>query len=228
MISAMPPLEVAPSILAADHGRLRAQVEVVQDAGARVIHVDVMDGHFVPPVALGPGRRRRAARPGLHLEVHLMVERPERTQIAAFAKAGAGTIYVHAEATPHVNYTVAADPRRGLPRRRRAHARRRRSTCSARSRLDIALLMTVNPGGAARRSSPASLDKIAAPARRCSGRTSPIEVDGGIDERTAGPVAAAGATRLVAGTAVFGTDDPAAAYARDRTAAARRRGITTV
>jgi ribulose-phosphate 3-epimerase len=208
----MPPLEVAPSILAADHGRLREQVETVRAAGAHVIHVDVMDGHFVPPVALGPGAVAALGDLGLHLEVHLMVDRPERTQIAAFAQAGAGTIYVHAEATPHLNYALQQIRDAGCL----AGLALTPSTpldVFGEVDVDIALLMTVNPGWGGQAFIPSSLDKIGR-LRELLGPDVPIEVDGGIDEQTAGPVAAAGATRLVAGTAIFGTDDPAAAYAR--------------
>jgi len=217
MISAMPPLEVAPSILAADHGRLREQVEVVRAAGAHVIHVDVMDGHFVPPVALGPGAVAALRDLGLHLEVHLMVDRPERTQIAAFAQAGAGTIYVHAEATPHLNYALQqicdAGCLAGL-----ALTPSTPLDVFGEVEIDIALLMTVNPGWGGQAFIPSSLDKVGR-LRELLGPDVPIEVDGGIDEHTAGPVAAAGATRLVAGTAIFGTDDPAAAYGRIEAAA---------
>ncbi len=212
MIPAMPPLEVAPSILAADHGRLREQVETVKAAGARVIHVDVMDGHFVPPLALGPGVVAALRDLGVHLEVHLMVDRPERTQIAAFAQAGAGTIYVHAEATPHLNYALQQIRDAGCL----AGLALTPSTpldVFGEVDVDIALLMTVNPGWGGQAFIPSSLDKVGR-LRELLGPDVPIEVDGGIDERTAGPVVGAGATRLVAGTAVFGTDDPAAAYAR--------------
>lgn len=208
----MPPIEVAPSILAADHGRLRDQVLDVQAAGARVIHVDVMDGHFVPPLALGPGAVSALRDLDVHLDVHLMVDRPERTQIAAFAAAGAHTITVHAEATPHVDYALAhirdAGCLAGL-----AVTPSTPLDVFREVTVDLALVMSVNPGWGGQAFIPAALDKIAR-LRELLGPDVPIEVDGGVDEHTAGPVVAAGATWLVAGTAIFGADDPAAAYAR--------------
>lgn len=208
----MPPIQVAPSILAADHGRLREQVQTVCDAGARVIHVDVMDGHFVPPLALGPGAVSALRDLDVHLDVHLMVDRPERTQIAAFAAAGAHTITVHAEATPHLDYALGQIREAGC----RAGLAVTPSTpleVFGEVAVDLALVMSVNPGWGGQAFIPSALDKIAR-LRELLGPEVPIEVDGGVDASTAGPVAAAGATLLVAGSAIFGTPDPAGAYAR--------------
>src|SRR5919107_1991615 len=137
---------IAPSILAADFVRLREQVREVLDAGATVIHVDVMDGHFVPPITMGPNAVEALRDLGAHLDVHLMIERPER-QVAEFAKAGAGTITIHAEATPHLHYVVQAIHEAGCTAGL--------ALCPATPVLvasellgdiDVLLCMTVNPG----------------------------------------------------------------------------------
>ncbi len=200
---------VAPSILSADFGRLRAQVAEVVDAGATIIHVDVMDGHFVPPITMGPLAVEALRDLDVTLDVHLMIEQPER-HVAEFAKAGAHAITFHAEATPHVNYTVA------LIRELGCHAGV--ALCPATPPdvyrevdVDTALCMTVNPGWGGQRFIDGSLEKIAR-IRALIGEVAHLEVDGGIDTQTAGPCARAGATLFVAGSAVFGSADPAAAY----------------
>jgi ribulose-phosphate 3-epimerase len=201
---------IAPSILAADFGRLREQVREVLDAGASVIHVDVMDGHFVPPITMGPNAVDALRDLGAHLDVHLMIERPER-QVAEFAKAGAGTITIHAEATPHLDYT--------LEHIRTAGCRAGLAVCPstplgvyAEVEFEQALCMTVNPGWGGQAFIPRSLDRIAR-LRALIGEERDLEVDGGIDAGTARPCAEAGATVFVAGTAIFGAPDPARAYA---------------
>jgi ribulose-phosphate 3-epimerase len=209
------PAGVAPSILAADHARLREQVATVLDAGARTIHVDVMDGHFVPALSMGPSVVRALAGQvhavDGYLDVHLMVERPER-HIAVFAEAGADGITLHAEATPHANYALAAVRDAGC---RAGLALNPGTPVSVVSELadavDLVLCMTVNPGWGGQAFLPGSLAKLER-LRAVLGDGPALEVDGGIDATTAGPCARAGATVFVAGSAVFGAEDPAAAY----------------
>ncbi|MEA2252774.1 MAG: ribulose-phosphate 3-epimerase [Solirubrobacteraceae bacterium] len=202
---------VAPSILAADFGRLREQVREVVDAGAEVIHVDVMDGHFVPALSMGPQAVAALREFDVLLDVHLMVERPER-HVAEFARAGASNITVHAEATPHVHYAIQAIREAGCT----AGVALTPSTpvealSEVRGDLWLALCMSVNPGWGGQAFIPASLDKIAR-MRELVGPDVELEVDGGVDRQTAGACVEAGATLLVAGTAVFGAPDPGAAF----------------
>ena len=208
-------VRVAPSILSADFGRLREQVGVVLDAGARVIHVDVMDGHFVPPITLGPvvveGLAEQAREAGAMLDLHLMIERPER-HVADFVKAGADSITFHAEATPHVAYAaslirdsgacvgVAINP--GTPVGALAEIA---------AEIDMALCMTVNPGWGGQAFIAHSLEKLPR-VRAIVGDGVAVQVDGGIDPGTAPRCLQSGANVFVAGSAIFGADDPAEAY----------------
>lgn len=206
---------VAPSILAADFARLGEQVELVMDAGARVIHVDVMDGHFVPPITIGPlvveSLRDLVHDRGGVLDVHLMIERPEH-RVDEFAAAGADTLIVHWESTPHVHYALKAVREAGLHAGLAINpATPPEAVAGLADSFDQLLCMTVNPGWGGQHYIEGSTAKVAR-LRELLGPDAPIEVDGGIDTDTAGPVAAAGATLFVAGTSIFGTADPAAAY----------------
>jgi ribulose-phosphate 3-epimerase len=208
-------VRVAPSILSADFARLGAQVQEVLDAGARVIHVDVMDGHFVPPITIGPlvveALREQAEGVGAVLDVHLMIERPER-HIPEFLEAGAHSITFHAEATPHVAYAaslvreggatvgVAINPATPVG-----------ALAEVSHAIDLALCMSVNPGWGGQAFIEHSLDKIER-LRHIVGSDVAIEVDGGVDPGTAPRCRAAGVNLFVAGSAIFGESDPAAAY----------------
>jgi ribulose-phosphate 3-epimerase len=202
-------LRIAPSILSADFGNLRARVQEVVDAGASVIHVDVMDGHFVPPITFGPIAVEALASLGVTLDVHLMIERPE-LQVAAFAEAGAHHISFHAEATAHVHRTIELIREHGC----RAGVAVNPGTSPAvfaEVAPDIALCMTVNPGWGGQAFIGASLDKVRR-IRALIGDDADLEVDGGVDRDNAGACAEAGATLFVAGSAIFRAPDPAAAY----------------
>jgi ribulose-phosphate 3-epimerase len=209
------PSGVAPSILAADFARLGEQVQTVMDAGAKTIHVDIMDGHFVPPITMGAlvvsALADQVHQAGGLLDVHLMVERPER-HISDFAKAGADNITVHVEATPHVHYALQAIHEAGCSAGLALCPGTPVLTASELvDDIDVLLCMTVNPGWGGQAFLPSSLGKLER-ARSLLGPGTAIEVDGGIDVDTAGPCAGAGATAFVAGTAVFGAPDPGAAF----------------
>jgi ribulose-phosphate 3-epimerase len=207
----MPNVRIAPSILSADFSRLGEQVALVEGAGAGLIHVDVMDGHFVPNITMGPlvvsALRRVTALP---LDVHLMITDPDR-YVKAFAKAGATTIIVHAEA--------AADLRHTLIHIRELGARAGVAINPATSIdvltpvldvMDQVIVMSVNPGFAGQSFIPGSVEKCRA-VRAKTGAGTDVEVDGGVDLSNAGALAKAGASILVAGASIFAQPDPAAA-----------------
>jgi ribulose-phosphate 3-epimerase len=199
-------IKIAPSILSADFARLGQQVAEVTSAGAHYIHIDVMDGHFVPQITIGPPVVK-AIRPctNLPLDVHLMVERPER-QLEQFALAGADILTVHAEACPDLHKVV--DQIKGLGVR--AGVSLNPATPldvidEVLPALDLVLLMTVNPGYAGQAFIEEVVDKIARLRQILDDRglTCELEVDGGISAQTAPRAVAAGAGVLVAGSAIF-------------------------
>jgi ribulose-phosphate 3-epimerase len=208
-------VRVAPSILAADFARLGEQVTEVMDAGARVIHVDVMDGHFVPPISIGHlvvgAIRDQVHEAGGVLDVHLMVERPER-RIPDFADAGADSIAVHWEATPHVHYALQAVRVAGCQAGLAINpATPPEEVAGLADSYDHLLCMTVNPGWSGQPYIEGSTAKVSR-LRELLPEGMPIEVDGGIDADTAGRCAEAGASLFVAGSSIFDEPDPARAY----------------
>lgn len=215
---------ISPSLLSADFTRLAEEVAAVEEAGADWLHVDVMDGHFVPNITVGPliveALKRIAVKP---LDVHLMIAHPAE-YIEAFAHAGADVLTVHPEADHHLHRTLrrirdlgvkpgaALNPSTGLE-----------AVEHVLQDLDVVMIMTVNPGFGGQTFISSMLPKIRALKRRIveSGREILIEIDGGVNSRNAGLLASAGANVLVAGSAVFGAPPYAAAVSAIREAAAR-------
>ncbi len=208
-------VRVAPSILSSDFARLGAQVQEVLDAGARVIHIDVMDGHFVPAITVGPlvvsALREQTEVVDALLDVHLMIERPER-HVADFVRAGADSVTFHAEATAHgaliagavhelgASVGLAVNP--GTPVE---------AVAEMTADIELVLCMTVNPGWGGQRFIVRSPDKVRR-LRGIIGEQVALEVDGGVDTDTVVVCRQAGASVFVAGSAVFGAPDPGEAY----------------
>ena len=208
---------VAPSILSADFAELGNEIRKIEAAGADLVHVDVMDGHFVPNISLGiPVVKCARKATKLPFDVHLMIENPDR-YIDAFAEAGADIITVHQEACVHLHRTIQMIKKRNLKAAAALNPATPVSTLeSILPDLDMVLLMSVNPGFGGQSYIPATTRKIAALRRRADELGMPdldIEVDGGVDPVTCKEVRAAGANVLVAGSAVFGAADPAAVIA---------------
>jgi ribulose-phosphate 3-epimerase len=207
-------VEIAPSILSADFTRLGAQIEAVERGGAGVIHVDVMDGHFVPNITVGlPVVRSLSRATRLPLDTHLMISEPGR-YAEQFVEAGAQMVSVHIEIDPHIHRTLMGIKGRG------AQAGIVINPATPLSALeealpfaDYVLVMSVNPGFGGQKFIPTSVEKVRRLRRMIDerGLTARIEIDGGIDRGNIAEVAAAGAEIMVAGTAVFGQDDPALA-----------------
>ena len=204
-------VRIAPSILSADFARLGEAVELAERGGAELIHVDVMDGHFVPNITIGvPVVRslKRIAR--VPLDVHLMIENPD-LYIGSFAEAGASMVSVHVEAVRHIHRTVQAI--RGLGVQAGVAINPGTPVIALReiaADVDYVVVMSVNPGFGGQTFIPRSESKIREVRALLdeAGNSAPIEIDGGVDEHNVARVVAAGARIIVAGSAVFNTPDP--------------------
>ena len=215
-------VRIAPSILSADFAALGAAVAAAEAGGADLIHVDVMDGHFVPNLTIGPPVVAALHRvTGLPLDVHLMITDPDR-YIDRFADAGAAAVSVHVETTPHLHRTLGHIRSHGLRAGVVLNPATAVSTLSeVAGEVDFVLVMSVDPGFGGQTFIPGSVAKIARVRRLLdeAGNRAPVEVDGGVDRGNAARVVEAGAEILVAGAAIFGTPDVPAAVRGLRAAA---------
>jgi ribulose-phosphate 3-epimerase len=215
-------LRIAPSLLAADFARLADALSIAEEGGADLVHVDVMDGHFVPNLTIGPPvlRALRAAT-RMALDVHLMIETPENS-LAEYLDAGADWISVHVEATDHLQRCLSLIRKGGAKAGVALNpATPTGALASAFGDLDYAVVMSVNPGWGGQPFLPGSVEKVSrlrAEAAEAGFRLV-VEVDGGVDSGNAQALAGAGAEILVAGTAIYGASDPAAAIGRLRASA---------
>ncbi len=220
-------IKIAPSILSADFSRLGEEIQALEQGGADYVHVDVMDGHFVPNITIGPLVVEAASKvTGLPLDVHLMIENPD-LYIADFAKAGADIITVHQEAVPHLHRTVQLI--RSLGKKAGVSINPATPVSSLEvilDDLDLVLVMSVNPGFGGQSFIPSCLSKIEELRKMIDrrGLAVELEVDGGVKTDNIGQIAAAGAEVFVAGSAVFGTPDYGATIATLKDNAASVRG----
>jgi ribulose-phosphate 3-epimerase len=221
-------VRIAPSILSADFAALGAAIAAAERGGADLIHVDIMDGHFVPNLTMGPPVVKSISRvTKVPLDIHLMIEEPDR-YIEAFVEAGAAMISVHVEVLPHLHRTIQAIKELGA---KAGVALNPATPVVALEQIagdvDHVLVMSVNPGFGGQTFIPRSESKIQAVRALLDrqGSAAPIEVDGGVDRSNAARIVEAGGTILVAGNSIFGTGDPERATRELRAAATLKAGV---